>query len=187
MDADADADLAKTDPCMIVYSKNPCKKKEHRPYLPPPSLPLLQRQKKKEHKRKNRSPKKQNPYNFAPIPSLSTSLNRLNPSKHRGLATVALASTSLPLTIALTATSTFFPLMVTGMSSTSKTNLGTWRALRFCRMAALRPLRRDGVREWPAAGTTKRKTLSSVSCGRRRPTQRVFVMWVLKGGDSTME
>jgi hypothetical protein len=44
-----------------------------------------------------------------------------------------------------------------------------------------------GVREVPGAGTTKRKTLSSLSWGRRRPTQSVLVKWVLKGGDSTME
>jgi hypothetical protein len=65
--------------------------------------------------------------------------------------------------ISLTAISTFFPLIVTGTSGTSKTNLGTWRALRLARIADFNSARRMGVREWPVAGTTKRKTLSSES------------------------
>jgi hypothetical protein len=79
--------------------------------------------------------------------------------------------------------------MVTGISGTSKINLGTWRALRPARMLALSSARSEGVREGVLllrAGTTKRKTASSASCGRRRPTQSVLEKMLLKGGDSTM-
>jgi hypothetical protein len=54
-------------------------------------------------------------------------------------------------------------------------------------MAVLSWARSAGVREGVLLeGTTKRKTASSVSWGRRRPTQRVLEKRVLKGGDSTM-
>ena len=42
--------------------------------------------------------------------------------------------------------STFFPLIVVGISGTSSTNRGTWRALRPCLMAPLSDARREGVR-----------------------------------------
>jgi hypothetical protein len=54
-------------------------------------------------------------------------------------------------------------------------------------MLALSSARSAGVRVGVLlAGTTKRKTASSVSWGRRRPTQSVLEKRVLKGGDSTM-
>jgi hypothetical protein len=80
-------------------------------------------------------------------------------------------------------------LIVTGTSGTSNINFGTCRALKPLRIAVLSWERSAGVREGMGLvgeRTTKRKTVSSGSEGRRRPTQRVLVKMVLKGGDSVM-
>lgn len=59
-------------------------------------------------------------YNFAPLGSRSQSLNLRKKRIASGFDTVLLASTSLPLIVCFTAASTFFPLIVVGISGTKK-------------------------------------------------------------------
>jgi len=90
---------------------------------------------------------------------------------------------SLLLIICFTAVSTFFPLIVTGTSSTSTITLGTCLGVNPWLIGLRSLLTTSSVNACLTAMRTNRKTLSSVSLGLRRPTYNVSV---LKAGPSAM-
>jgi len=120
-------------------------------------------------------------YNFVSPGSDSRSLNRLNHAMVSGFCTVALGFTSFPLKTFLTAISTFFPLIVTGMSGTAITNLGTCRGDSPFRTAFLTCERNSVVKEMPGFMTRNKNTCSSGSFGLRRPTHRLLLMYSVNG------
>lgn len=106
--------------------------------------------------------------------------HRLYHSKHSTFATLALTLTLIPLMICFTATSTFFPLVVTGISGATSTMTGTCLALSSWRILLFTVATNCGVRSAPEDIFTKRTTCSSVSLARRRPTQTASSNWVGK-------
>lgn len=127
------------------------------------------------------------PHSLAALGSLSRSLNLLKYSKASGFCTVALALTSFPLINCFTGVSTFFPLIVVGISGTSRMNFGTCLVLNPSLIAFFNRSRSSGVREYPWFIITNRNTCSSVSLARRRPTQRLLEISLLNGAASTIE
>ena len=104
----------------------------------------------------------------------------LNHSKHSTFATLALILTLIPLMICLTTTSTFFPLVVTGISGVLSMMTGTCLGLSLWWIVLLTVATNCGVRSAPDDIFTKRTTCSSVSLARRRPTQTASSNWVAK-------
>lgn len=112
--------------------------------------------------------------------------HRLYHSKHSTFATLALTLTLIPLMICFTATSTFFPLVVTGISGATSMMTGTCLALSSWRILLFTVATNCGVRSAPEDIFTKRTTCSSASLTRRRPTQTASSNWVGKFASRTL-